>query len=537
MLYNTISLISAYHGSQAEDLFAACLPALRADLANLASMRVYRIARGALVIWWSSVEGETSRVRYKLTDLPLHQRAINERQALAEGYRAILPLVGHDMLFGLLELNFSPNEDLPELETIAQAINLLNVRLENILINRLIEQEISASSALNACEDFQQVAAVMADYFVGPGQFIAIVLYDCDENGQVIGMRSVATANRHRSFSTNEIVPVSAQVAEAHHQLLSQQSEFFVTDAESDPKLLSVRPWLGQHGIRSMYHSALRSTQGVYGFISWNDTSGAIALTELETLAYSALVEQATAVIEGRRIANERLTLLEESRRRTIRLQVITSFSQSVQASQGLENILSLALDALSQLLTFSHVEIFGYDRISKRLRLIARQSSDKREVFNSPGLAVNLEQDSSIRQVWGSRRILKVDDLETWQGFHPMYGKLLSIVTLPITLSGQYLGVVEVGSSERHAFSEDDVSVLLQMVSQLAVTISNADAYRRSQMTAATKTLINDISTRIQQQTEVESILSTAAREIGQALKARRVRLRLSASYADNER
>jgi len=536
MLYHTLSLISAYRGSQAEDLFAACLPALRADLANLASMRVYRIAQSALVIWWSSLEGETSGVRHKLTNLPLHQRAINERQAQAEGYRAVLPLVGHDIIFGLLELNFSRNEDLPELETLSQVVGLLSIRLENMLINRLIEQEISASSALNACEDFKGVAAVLADYFVGPSQFIAIVLYDYDENNQIIGMRNVATANRQRSFSTNKIIPVSAQVAEAHHKLLGQQGEFFITDVESDPKLMSVRPWLNQHKIRSMYHSALRSTQGIYGFISWNDTVGIIALTELETLAYSALIEQASAVIESRRIASERLALLEESRRQTTRLQAITAFGQSVQATQNIEDILDLALNTLSQLLAFDHAEILGYDRSSKRLRLMAQQSFGRREVISGAGLAIDLEQDSSIRRVWGSRQVLKVDDLETWQGFHPMYGKLLSIVALPVALSGRYLGVVEVGSAKRHAFGDDDVNALLQMTNQLAVAISNADAYRQSQMTAATKTLINNISTRIQQQTEVESILTTAARELGQALRAKRVRLRLS-SYADPER
>ncbi|MCS6836897.1 MAG: GAF domain-containing protein [Anaerolineae bacterium] len=537
MLHHTLSLISTYRGSRVEDFLAACLPALRADLAHLASMRAYRIAQEALVVWWSSVEGEDSNKRYELDDLPLHRRAIAQRQVQMEGQRIALPLIGHDMLYGLLELNFSPPEGLPTLESLSQVTDLLSMRLENLLINRLIEQEISASSALNACEDFKQVAAVMADYFIGPGQFIAIVLYDYDEDGQIIGMRNVATANRRRSFSTDDIVPVSAQVAQAHHQVLSERGQVFITDIDSDPLLISARLWLKQLKIRSMYHAALRSAQGVYGFINWNDTRGIIALTELETLAYSALVEQAAAVIESRRIANERLALLEESRRQTNRLQAITAFSQSVQVTQNIEEILSAALDVISQLLNFDHAEIFGYDRTSRRLRLVAQQSFGKREVFSGAGLAINLEDDSSIQRVWASRRILKVDDLETWQGFHPMYGKLLSIVTMPVVVSGRYLGVVELGSAKRCAFSDDDVSALLQMANQLAVAISNADAYRQSQMTAATKTLINDISSRIQQQTDVEAILATAARELGQVLGARRVRLRLSAVPGDSQR
>jgi len=395
MLSSTLSLISAYRGTQPEDFFAACLPTLRADLPNLSAMRVYRIAHGALVIWWSSSDNEASGTRQHLSNFPLHQRTIEQRSTQIESNRVVLPLVGHELLYGLLELSFSAIEA-DSLASLEQTVGLLSMRLENLLVNRLMEQEISASSALNTCEDFKQIAAVLADYFVSKSQYMAIVLYERDANGQIIGMRNVATANRQRSFSTDELIPVSPQLAQAHHQQLTQHGEFFVTDVDSDPKLLALRLWLKQYKIRSMYHSALRSSQEVYGFISWNDTSGTIALTELETLAYSTLVEQAASVIDNRRIASERLALLEESRRQALSLQAITSFGQSVQATQNIEDILDLALNTLSQLLAFDHAEIFGYDRSSKRLRLMAQQSFGRREVISGAGLAIELEEDTA---------------------------------------------------------------------------------------------------------------------------------------------
>ena len=68
------------------------------------------------------------------------------------------------------------------------------------------------------------------------------------------------------------------------------------------------------------------------------------------------------------------------------------------------------------------------------------------------------------------------------------------------------------------------------QMSNQVAVALSNANAYARSQKVAQNKALANEIVAELQQQTEVESILQVTARELGKALGAKRARIRLSA-------
>ena len=67
------------------------------------------------------------------------------------------------------------------------------------------------------------------------------------------------------------------------------------------------------------------------------------------------------------------------------------------------------------------------------------------------------------------------------------------------------------------------------QMTDQLAVAIENAEAYTQSQRQARNEALVNDIATRLQRQTDVQSMLDITLSEMGKALGARRARIRLA--------
>lgn len=104
----------------------------------------------------------------------------------------------------------------------------------------------------------------------------------------------------------------------------------------------------------------------------------------------------------------------------------------------------------------------------------------------------------------------------------------------VPIKLRGQILGVVEY-EIPKVDFEYDKVLLAQEMVSRLAISLENARLFQASQQATKRERIVNEISTRLTSQTDIESILQTAVREIEQALRTPRVGIRLTSMSGTN--
>lgn len=104
--------------------------------------------------------------------------------------------------------------------------------------------------------------------------------------------------------------------------------------------------------------------------------------------------------------------------------------------------------------------------------------------------------------------------------------------LAVPIALRGQVLGAVlwELPINE---FGDDKVQLAEELVGRLAVSLDNARLFEESQRAAERERVLNDIAAKITAQSDVEAILTTAVREVGQALQTRNVSLRLGVEGA----
>lgn len=102
--------------------------------------------------------------------------------------------------------------------------------------------------------------------------------------------------------------------------------------------------------------------------------------------------------------------------------------------------------------------------------------------------------------------------------------------VAVPIGLRGQTLGVVEweipVG-----VLSEDKLELARELAGRLAISLDNARLFQESQRTAERERIVNNIVAKLTAQTSIDDILQTAVREVGQALRAPQVSIRLHTS------
>lgn len=100
----------------------------------------------------------------------------------------------------------------------------------------------------------------------------------------------------------------------------------------------------------------------------------------------------------------------------------------------------------------------------------------------------------------------------------------------VPIRLRGETLGAVawEVAQA---GFDRNKVLLAQELTDRLAVSLENARLFTQSQRAAERERLVNEISTRLTGQTDIDHILRTAVREVGQALRAPQVTVSLRAA------
>jgi GAF domain-containing protein/HAMP domain-containing protein len=98
----------------------------------------------------------------------------------------------------------------------------------------------------------------------------------------------------------------------------------------------------------------------------------------------------------------------------------------------------------------------------------------------------------------------------------------------IPIVLRGEVLGVIatEVPSKE---YNQSKVQLAKDLADRLALTLDNVRLFEQSQRATDRERLVNEIAAKLTTQTDVNEILQTAVREVGQAIRAPQVSIRLS--------
>jgi GAF domain-containing protein/HAMP domain-containing protein len=105
----------------------------------------------------------------------------------------------------------------------------------------------------------------------------------------------------------------------------------------------------------------------------------------------------------------------------------------------------------------------------------------------------------------------------------------------VPIVLRGQILGAVE-WELPVEAFSEHKVQLAQEMVNRLALSLENARLFQESTQAITRERLVNEIAARLTAQTNINDIMRTAVREVGQALRAPQVTIHMTLDEALND-
>jgi GAF domain-containing protein/HAMP domain-containing protein len=105
--------------------------------------------------------------------------------------------------------------------------------------------------------------------------------------------------------------------------------------------------------------------------------------------------------------------------------------------------------------------------------------------------------------------------------------------IAVPIQLRGQALGAVE-WELPAQDFDDNKLQLAQELANRLALSLDNARLFQESQRTTERERLVSSIAAKLTGQTDIEEILQTAVREVGQALRSPQVSIRLHRANGD---
>ena len=240
------------------------------------------------------------------------------------------------------------------------------------------------------------------------------------------------------------------------------------------------------------------------------------------------MTEIAQTILAQVVVGLQNIRLLAESQRRSEQLQRVNQFSQTLQSTLDMGEILETALTEIHHIVPVERMTIALLDPATDALRTVGLFANGENYLTLTNGAPMQL-QGSPVGRAWESRRLLHIPDIVEEHGIAADdVRELRALLVTPLLGRSEALGIISVGHSQAYIYSDTDIIVFQQMISLLSAAIENASAFARSQRQARNEALVNEIATQLQQQVELDDMLQIAANDLGRALGARRARIRL---------
>lgn len=235
------------------------------------------------------------------------------------------------------------------------------------------------------------------------------------------------------------------------------------------------------HPIQMLTNAATAISLGnwtVTANISSNDETGVLAsafnsmTSQLRDL-FSTLEQRVTERTD------ELQTTSRQNEKRAHDLQTISEIGRAVSSEQGLEKILPLITNVVSERFGFYHVGIFLLDEESNYAILRATNSQGGQKMLaRVHRLEVGQVGIVGMVAATGTPRIALNVGEDAIYFKNPDLPETRSEIALPLTISGKIIGVLDAQSAQPSAFTNEDVYTLSILADQIAIAIENARLY-----------------------------------------------------------
>lgn len=242
-------------------------------------------------------------------------------------------------------------------------------------------------------------------------------------------------------------------------------------DAKKDPRWLKLpEPDVTAYA-RSVLCVPLFSPRRAMGILTCaHSRPGYFDDTDLRALQFIA--DQATIALE-----NAWLFAAEEQRRQLA--DTLRDIARALTATLDLDEVLSLILESLSQVVLYDSASIFLLE--GQRLIIRAWRGFEHPEAVQN--LTLPVEGNHIMARVVARREPLVCADVQQEEGWQNIPGVpiIRGWVGAPLVARGQVVGVLTVDSLQSNAYDEEDVRTVAVFADHAAIAIANAQLLRQT--------------------------------------------------------
>jgi GAF domain-containing protein len=247
---------------------------------------------------------------------------------------------------------------------------------------------------------------------------------------------------------------------------------------------------------------------------SWTDDDIAVVRT---------IADQAALALEGAR-------QYTEEQRRLAELELVNRVSQAASQLLNLDSLYRIVHSQLTRVLGGADLMIALYDSAGDQVSIPFLSKGGEITHLDATPLGEGL-----ISVVVRTRQpLLLAEDVEG--GAAALGAKEVgrlpkSWLGVPMLLGEEILGVMVVQDFEsERRFSDDDTALLFTIASQVAAAVENSRLLEQVRRSERRQRLIHEITAKVRRAADMDTILTTAARELGKELNAHRALARLGA-------
>jgi serine phosphatase RsbU (regulator of sigma subunit)/putative methionine-R-sulfoxide reductase with GAF domain len=448
------------------------------------------------------------------------------RQALRHGERtsnrqretwAAIPLEDQGMTLGALQVSRPKGpqfkqDELNLLKGLAGviAVGLVashRVAVERFRLNQLnLVREVSAQIANSLSVD--ELASRVTELIRQTFHYYYVAIFTVREASTSLRFRASSMGDRKRKRRAK--VALEVEIGQGLiGQAAAEGERVLVPDVQKDPRyrFIDMLP-----ETRSEVVIPLKFENRVLGVLDvQSDQSDAFHPNDL--LILEALADTIGRAVEGAR-------LYSDLKRRADHLTLITEVGKSVNASLDLRTLMQNVAALIHDRFGYPHVQLFTVHPVR---RVINFQAGSGRRSKDLAGYMLSLDDAEGIIP-WVARegQTVLVRDVKKDKRYRPSPlppHNTSSELCVPLRYNDQVVGVLDIQSDKRNAFTEDDRLVFEAVADNIATAIHNADLYRSEQWRRQVGDSLREVAGLVSENVGVDDVLEAILSELDRNL------------------
>ncbi|MCG2785948.1 MAG: GAF domain-containing protein [Anaerolineae bacterium] len=342
---------------------------------------------------------------------------------------------------------------------------------------------------------------------------------------QVENLRLLETAERYRFEAEESARRLTREGWEEYFNTKSDQSLSYLYDLK---EVKAYQP--GDSDISAAFSVPIKVG---------DETIGKLAVLGIESpdpemlALVNAISGRLSEHVEGLRLLEETQLGQVELTKRARQLAAVSQISTLSSRELDIQKMLATVVQMTQRQFGLYHAHVFTYNEHAGHLEIAACgwQEGNEHEGSHETTIIPLDQEQSLVARAARSRQPVVINDVRAEPDWlpNPLLPGTASELAVPLVIGDEVLGVLDVQSDQRNAFSDEDINIQATLAAQVATALQNARSFSRAQRQAEREAMLNAISQKIQSATSVEAVLQIAARELGHALGAPRTIAQLS--------